>query len=124
VRRTNVHAVMGIGGAPEGVLTAAALRCLNGDMQARLVPTKEGRRSACGDGHHRPKRIYTERDLAPGPHLMFAACGVTDGNLLRGVRFFGHGMRTSSVLMSSAENLIQFVDSVKLDGDAATVVEF
>jgi fructose-1,6-bisphosphatase/sedoheptulose 1,7-bisphosphatase-like protein len=55
---------------------------------------------------------------------MFAACGVTDGNLLRGVRFFGHGARTSSVLMSSSENLIQFVDSVKLDGDPGTVVEF
>ncbi len=125
VRRTNVHAVMGIGGAPEGVLTAAALRCLNGHMQARLVPTKEGQEERFkAMGITDMKRIYTERDLAPGPYLMFAACGVTDGNLLRGVRFFGHGLRTSSVLMSSSANLIQFVDSVKLDGDAQTVVEF
>ena len=125
VRRTNVHAVMGIGGAPEGVLTAAALRCLNGHMQARLVPTKEGQEERFkAMGITDMKRIYTERDLAPGPHLMFAACGVTDGNLLRGVRFFGHGSRTSSVLMSSSEHLIQFVDSVKLDGDPGTVVEF
>ena len=125
VRRTNVHAVMGIGGAPEGVLTAAALRCLNGDMQARLVPTKEGQEERFkAMGITDMKRIYTERDLAPGPNIMFAASGVTDGNLLRGVRFFGHGHRTSSVLMSSSEHLIRFVDTCKLDGDPDAVVEF
>jgi len=125
VRRTNVHAVMGTGGAPEGVLTAAALRCLNGYMQARLVPTKEGQEERMkAMGITDVKRVYTERDLAPGPNIMFAACGVTDGNLLRGVRFFGHGCRTSSVLMSSIEHLIRFVDSVKLDGTPDVVVEF
>jgi len=125
VRRTNVHAVMGIGGAPEGVLAAAALRCLNGHMQARLVPTKDGQEERMrAMGITDVKRVYTERDLAPGPDLMFAACGVTDGNLLLGVRFFGHGCRTSSVLMSSQEHLIRFVDSVKLDGDPDVVVEF
>ena len=125
VRRTNVHAVMGTGGAPEGVLTAAALRCLNGYMQARLVPTKDGQEERMRTmGITDVKRVYTERDLAPGPNIMFAACGVTDGNLLAGVRFFGHGCRTSSVLMSSQEHLIRFVDSVKLDGDPDTVVEF
>ena len=125
VRRTNVHAVMGIGGAPEGVLAAAALRCLNGHMQARLVPTREGQEERFrAMGITDIRRIYTERDLAPGPHIVFAASGVTDGNLLRGVRFFGHGCRTNSVLMSTSENLIQFVDSVKLDGDPDVVVEF
>jgi fructose-1,6-bisphosphatase class II len=125
VRRTNVHAVMGIGGAPEGVLTAAALRCLNGHMQARLVPTKEGQEARMkAMGITDVKRVYTERDLAPGPDILFAACGVTDGNLLGGVRFFGHGARTSSVLMSSSEHLIRFIDSVKLDGDPDVVVEF
>ena len=125
VRRTNVHAVMGTGGAPEGVLTAAALRCLNGYMQARLVPTKEGQEERMrAMGITDIKRIYTERDLAPGPDIMFAACGVTDGSFMRGVRFFGHGCRTSSVLMSPAEHLIRFVDSVKLDGDPDVVVEF
>src|SRR5262249_42126953 len=101
VRGTNVHAVMGTGGAPEGVLTAAALRCLNGGMQGRLVPTKDGteeRMRAMGISD--PKRIYTERDLAPGPEILFSATGVTDGNLMQGVRFFGHGIRTSSVIMS------------------------
>jgi len=125
VRRTNVHAVMGIGGAPEGVLAAAALRCLNGHMQARLVPTKEGQEERMRQmGITDVKRIYSETDLAPGPDILFAATGVTDGNLLGGVRFFGHGCRTSSVLMSSAEHLIRFVDSVKLDGDPDVVVEF
>jgi fructose-1,6-bisphosphatase II / sedoheptulose-1,7-bisphosphatase len=125
VRRTNVHAVMGTGGAPEGVLTAAALRCLNGYMQARLVPTKEGQEERMrAMGITDVKRVYTERDLAPGPDILFAASGVTDGNLLRGVRFFGHGSRTNSVLMSSSEHLIRFVDSVKLDGDPDTVIEF
>ncbi|MGD9764044.1 MAG: class II fructose-bisphosphatase [Candidatus Binatia bacterium] len=125
VRRTNVHAVMGIGGAPEGVLTAAALRCLNGHMQARLVPTKEGQEERMRSmGISDVRRIYSERDLAPGPHLLFAACGVTDGNLLRGVRFFGHGCRTSSVVMSSSERMIRFIDSVALDGHPETVVEF
>ncbi len=125
VRRTNVHAVMGIGGAPEGVLTAAALRCLNGGMQARLVPTKDGQEERMkAMGITDIKRIYTERDLAPGPDIMFAACGVTDGSLLNGVRFFGHGCRTSSVLMSSADRQISFIDSVKLDGDPDVVVEF
>jgi fructose-1,6-bisphosphatase class II len=125
VRGTNVHAVMGIGGAPEGVLAAAALRCLNGGMQARLVPTKEGQEERMkAMGITDVKRIYSERDLAPGPDIMFAACGVTSGNLLEGIRFFGHGCRTHSVLMSSTEHSIRFIDSVKLDGDPDVIVEF
>lgn len=125
VRGTNVHAVMGIGGAPEGVLTAAALRCLNGGMVARLVPTKEGQEERMrAMGIIDLQRVYTERDLAPGPNIMFAASGVTDGSLMRGVRFFGHGCRTSSLLMSLQEHRIRFVDSVSLDGDRNVIVEF
>jgi fructose-1,6-bisphosphatase class II len=125
VRRTNVHAVMGIGGAPEGVLAAAALRCLNGGMQARLVPTKPGQEERMkAMGIQDPKRVYTERDLAPGPDILFVATGVTDGNFMRGVRFFGGGHRTSSIIMSLRERQIRFVDSVRLDGGADTVVEF
>ena len=125
VRRTNVHAVMGTGGAPEGVLTAAAMRCLNGGMQARLVMTKEGQEERMkAMGITDLKRIYTERDLAPGPDIIFAASGVTDGSFMRGVRFFGHGARTSSIVMSLQERLIRFVDSVWLDGDPNVVVEF
>jgi fructose-1,6-bisphosphatase class II len=125
VRRTNVHAVMGIGGAPEGVLAAAAVRCLNGGMQGRLVPTKEGQEERMrAMGISDPKRIFTERDLAPGPEIMFAASGVTDGSFMRGVRFFGHGSRTSSLIMSLSDHMIRFVDSVRLDGTPDVVVEF
>jgi fructose-1,6-bisphosphatase class II len=125
VRRTNVHAVMGIGGAPEGVLAAAALRCLNGGMQARLVPTKPGQEERMkAMGITDPKRIYTERELAPGPDILFVATGVTDGSFMRGVRFFGGGYRTSSIIMSLRERQIRFVDSVRLDGGGDTVVEF
>jgi fructose-1,6-bisphosphatase class II len=125
VRGTNVHAVMGTGGAPEGVLAAAAIRCLNGGMQGRLVPTKEGQEERMRQmGIPDPQRIFTERDLAPGPEIIFAACGVTDGNFMRGVRFFGHGHRTSSLLMSLSDRMIRFVDSVRLDGTPDVVVEF
>src|SRR5437899_5397969 len=125
VRGTNVHAVMGIGGAPEGVLAAAALRCLNGGMRARLVTTKQGqeermRRMGISD----PKRVYTEKDLAPGPEILFVATGVTDGALMRGVRFFGGGLRTSSVIMSYQERLIRFADSVRLEEGVDRAVEF
>ena len=125
VRGTNVHAVMGIGGAPEGVLAAAALRCLIGGMRARLVPTKPGQEERMRKmGITDPKRVYTEEDLAPGPEFLFVATGVTDGALMRGVRFFGGGLRTSSVIMSFRERLIRFADSVRLEEDAKVVVEF
>jgi fructose-1,6-bisphosphatase II len=125
VRGTNVHAVMGIGGAPEGVLTAGALRCLNGGMVARLVQTKPGQEERMRKmGITDVNRVYTEHDLAPGDDIIFAASGVTDGSLMRGVRFFGHGCRVSSILMSSRERRIRFVESVLLDGDPDVVVEF
>ncbi len=125
VRRTNVHAVMGIGGAPEGVLAAAALRCLNGGMQARLVPTKAGSEERMrAMGITDPKRIYTERDLAPGPDILFVATGVTDGSFMRGVRFFGGGLRTSSIIMSLRERMIRFADTVRLEDGGDVVVEF
>jgi fructose-1,6-bisphosphatase class II len=131
VRRTNVHAVMGIGGAPEGVLAAAALRCLNGGMEGRLVPFKSGEEERKkfeerlrGMGIADPNRTYSERELAPGPDILFAATGVTDGNLLRGVRFFGHGSRTTSLVIALRERTIQFVDTVRLDGSPDAVVEF
>src|SRR5262245_34741103 len=125
VRGTNVHAVMGIGGAPEGVLAAAAIRCLNGGMHGRLVPTKEGQEERMRSmGISDPKRIFTERDLAPGSEILFAASGVTDGSLMQGVRFFGHGIRTSSVLMSLRERRIRFIDTVHVDERPDAVIEF
>jgi fructose-1,6-bisphosphatase II / sedoheptulose-1,7-bisphosphatase len=100
VSGTGVHAVMGTGGAPEGVLTAAAMRCLNGEILARLVLTKPEDEARCrAMGITDFKRIYRSTDLAPGKDMLFAATGVTDGSLMKGVQFFGAGIRTSSLVM-------------------------
>ena len=97
---TGVHAVMGSGGAPEGVITAAAIRCLNGYMLGRLVVKPDQEERLARMGIKDKNRIYEAEDLAPGKQLIFAATGVTDGALLKGVRFFGEGTRTSSVIMT------------------------
>lgn len=116
VAGTGVHAVMGIGGAPEGVLTAAALRCLNGDMQARLVIAKPDQEKRLKDmGIDDLKKIYTTEELAPGKKIIFAACGVTDGTLLKGVRFFGGGCRTHTLIMALQARKVRFIDTVHLD---------
>jgi fructose-1,6-bisphosphatase II len=110
---SGVHAVMGTGGAPEGVLTAAAMRCLNGEIFSRLVvstPEHETRCRAMGITDF--KKVYRSRDLAPGRSLIFAATGVTDGALMRGVRFFGDGIRTGSVIMQNDPHRIRFIDSI------------
>jgi fructose-1,6-bisphosphatase II len=110
---SGVHAVMGTGGAPEGVLTAAAMRCLNGEILARLVVTKPEHEERCrAMGITDFKRVYRAKDLACGQKVIFAATGVTDGALMRGVRFFGEGIRTSSVIMQNAPHQIRFVDSI------------
>jgi fructose-1,6-bisphosphatase class II len=110
---TGVHAVMGTGGAPEGVLTAAAMRCLNGEIFARLVVRKPEDAERCrAMGITDLDRVYTSKDLAPGESIIFAATGVTDGTLLRGVRFFGEGTRTSSVVMQTQPHLLRFVDTI------------
>ena len=99
---TGVHAVMGTGGAPEGVLTAAALRCLNGQILARLVVSKpEHHERLAKMGIKDTKSIYDTDDLAPGKRIIFACTGVTEGSLLRGVRFFGEGVRTHSLILLS-----------------------
>ncbi|HBY62356.1 MAG TPA: class II fructose-bisphosphatase [Solibacterales bacterium] len=114
VRGAGVHAVMGTGGAPEGVITAAAMRCLNGEMVGRLVvDTPELEERVKRMGIPDPKRIYRAQDLAPGDHLVFAATGVTKGALLEGVRFFRGGYRTHSIVMTSAANSVRFIDSVR-----------
>jgi fructose-1,6-bisphosphatase II len=110
---TGVHSVMGTGGAPEGVLTAAALRCLNGQILARLVVSKpEDAERLAKMGVKDLKRIYDTEDLAPGKKMIFACTGVTDGNLLKGVRFFGEGVRTSSMILTLDERQVRFIDSV------------
>jgi fructose-1,6-bisphosphatase class II len=113
IRGTNIHAVMGIGGAPEGVLTAAALRCLNGEMQGRLVATEDWHRRRLEEiGIADPNHVYTTTELASGDDVIFVASGVTKGDLLEGVRFFGRGVRVSSVVMSAATRSVRFIESV------------
>jgi len=121
---TGVHAVMGSGGAPEGVITAAAVRCLNGYMLGRLVvkPDQEERLERMGIKDK--NRIYEAEDLAPGKQLIFAATGVTDGALMKGVRFFGEGTRTSSVIMTLRTGKVRFVESIHLDKNPDFKVRF
>jgi fructose-1,6-bisphosphatase II / sedoheptulose-1,7-bisphosphatase len=138
VAGTNIHALVGIGGAPEGVLTAAAMKCLNGEIQARLVFDPE--RLGVDKGKVPPKtevlerlqtmgitdgnKIYDTNDLAPGRKIIFAATGVTDGALLKGVRFFGAGKRTHSVVMTTESRHIRFVDTLHIEGGPDTVIRF
>ena len=121
---SGVHAVMGIGGAPEGVLTAAAMRCLGGEIFARLVvdsPEHEARCRSMGITDF--KRIYKSKDLAPGKNIVFAATGVTDGSLMKGVRFFGAGTRTVTLVMQTHPHRIRFVDSIHLADNADSAVK-
>jgi fructose-1,6-bisphosphatase II len=115
VQGTNVHAVMGIGGAPEGVITAAAMRCLGGEIQARFRYRSDEER-ARGErmGHGDESRVYHTDDLASGENLVFAATGVTGGDLLEGVRFFGGGARTHSLVMAYQTKTVRFVDTVHM----------
>ncbi|HUQ92555.1 MAG TPA: class II fructose-bisphosphatase [Bryobacteraceae bacterium] len=115
VRGTGVHAVMGTGGAPEGVITAAAIRCLHGAMVGRLViDTPELEERITSMGIRDPRRVYSARDLASGRSIVFAATGVTEGALLRGVRFFGQGCRTHSLVLTMCTNKVRFVDTVHM----------
>ena len=116
VRGTGVHAVMGTGGAPEGVLSAVALRCLGGEIQARLRwrSDEERDRAVAMGVDPSMERVYATTDLAPGNNLVFAAAGVTDGDLLGGVRFFGGGARTHSLVMGYQSKEVRFIDTVHM----------
>jgi fructose-1,6-bisphosphatase class II len=122
---TGVHAVMGIGGAPEGVLTAAAMRCLNGEIHARLVVnTPELEERVAKMGIKDKDRVYRSEDLAPGNNIIFAATGVTEGGLLQPVRFFGDGIRTYSLIMTKSTGKVRFVDSIHVNPGPEFKVRF
>jgi len=124
VRGTGVHATMGIGGAPEGVITAAAMRCLGGEIQGRLVALdaeQEGRLAELG--YRDLGRIYRTEELAPGENIVVSATGVTDGQLLKGVRFFGGGCRTSTLFLSLKRRLARFVDTIHRE-ELTTPIQF
>jgi fructose-1,6-bisphosphatase II / sedoheptulose-1,7-bisphosphatase len=128
---------MGIGGGPEGVITAAAMKCLNGEIQSRFVLKEQLEqaedRAKIPDGLVErmrqmgisdPARVYHTNDLAPGDKIIFAACGVTDGAILHGVRFFGTGKRTQSLVMTTETMHVRFVDTVHVEGGPDAFVRF
>lgn len=120
IRGTATHGAMGIGGAPEGVLTAAAMRCLGGRILGKLRPLEKWQEDRLLEmGYTNHDKIYETEELASGNDIIFVATGVTDGDLLRGVRFFGGGIRTSSLFMSLKTSTIRFVDTIYKDEGAA-----
>ena len=122
---TGVHAVMGTDGAPEGVLTAAAMRCLNGEIQGRLVLTKPADKERLKKmGITNLEKVYRTEDLAPGPSVIFAAAGVTDGALLKGVRFFGDGLRTHTLVMTTVPHQVRFIDTIHAKDDPDVKIRF
>lgn len=125
IRGTGIHASIGIGGAPEGVITAAAMRCLNGRMQGRLRPLEKWQEERLKEmGFEDHEKVYETHELASGRDLIFSATGVTDGDLLRGVRFFQGGIRTSSLFLSLKTSTIRFVDTIYQEEGGELAVTF
>lgn len=114
VSGTGVHAVFGTGGAPEGVLAAAALRCLGGAILGRIRPRDEAEAERARSMGIDLNKIYRTEDLASGENLIFAATGITDGELFKGVHFFGGGARTHSLVMTYRHGTMRFVDTVHI----------
>jgi fructose-1,6-bisphosphatase II / sedoheptulose-1,7-bisphosphatase len=127
---TNTHALMGIGAAPEGVISAAALRCLGGHFQGQLIydpavvktgligESKEANIERLQSmGITDPDRTYEAEELASGKTILFAGCGITPGTLMDGVRFFGGGARTETLVISNQSKTARFVDTIHLIDD-------
>ena len=110
---TGIDVLMGIGGAPEGVLAAAALRCVGGDMQGILRPRNpQEKERALKMGIKDINQVFGLEDLAKGEDVMFAATGVTNGDFLRGVRFFKGGAETHSVVMRAKSGTLRYISSI------------
>jgi fructose-1,6-bisphosphatase II len=110
---TGIHVSMGTGGAPEGVLAAAALRCLGGNFMGRLKPRNDEEiRRATEMGFDDVNKVLKMEDLVKNDDVTFVATGITDGDLVRGVRFFGNGARTHSIIMNSRSSTVRFVETV------------
>jgi fructose-1,6-bisphosphatase II len=108
---SGIDLLIGIGGSPEGVIAAAALKCLGGELQARLWPRNEEERRFAAEMDYDLHRILTADDLVRGDNIFFAATGITDGEILRGVRYTGTGARTHSLVMRSRSGTIRFVEA-------------
>ncbi|WP_172651880.1 class II fructose-bisphosphatase [Rhodococcus opacus] len=102
--------LLGIGGTPEGVIAAAALRCMGGAIQGRLAPTNDAERRRAIDAGHDLDRVLHTEDLVSGDNVFFCATGVTDGDLLRGVRYAAGGATTQSIVMRSKSGTVRMID--------------
>ncbi|MEM9165131.1 MAG: class II fructose-bisphosphatase [Cyanobacteria bacterium P01_F01_bin.4] len=124
---TNTHALMGIGAAPEGVISAAAMRCMGGHFQGQLIydpaivktgligESKEANLDRLKSmGITDPDKVYTAEELASGETVLFAGCGITPGDLMQGVRFFHGGIRTQSLVISNQSSTARFVDTIHM----------
>lgn len=131
---TNIHALMGIGAAPEGVISAAAMRALGGHFQGQLIydpevvktgligESKESNLERLASmGITDPDKVYNAEELASGETVLFAACGITPGPLMNGVRFFHGGARTESLVISSQSKTARFVDTIHMFESPKTI---
>ncbi len=121
IRGTNVHAVMGTGGAPEGVLAAAAMKCLGGEIQGRFRPRNDEERKRLEAMGANETKIYTTNELAPGENIVFSATGITDGDLIRGVKFFKDGARTHTISLGYKSQVLRFSEAIHLFAEGARV---
>lgn len=122
---SGIHVVMGTGGAPEAVLSAAAVKCLGGEIQAQFRWRSEAEKARAADmglAGIEEDFVHTIETLAPANQLVFASCGVTTGDLLQGVRYFGSGARTHSILLTYHTGLVRFVDSIHMNRDKPSAI--
>jgi fructose-1,6-bisphosphatase II len=113
MRGADLHAIIGIGGAPEGILAAAVMQCLGGEMQARMWPTQRSQVEQLREyGFVDPERKLELDDLIRGQDVVFAATGITQGESLQGVRYFRGGARTHTVVMTTEPRVVRFMDTI------------
>jgi fructose-1,6-bisphosphatase II len=103
--------LVGIGGTPEGIIAAAAIRCMGGAIQAKLAPTDDNERQKAIDAGYDLDRVLTTEDLVSGENVFFCATGVTEGDLLQGVRYYGGGCTTHSIVMRSKSGTVRMIES-------------
>lgn len=122
IEGSGVHMVVGTGGAPEGVLAAAALKCVGGDMQARLKPETEEEVRRCHEmGIKDVNQVLTLDDLVRSDDVIFAATAITRGNLLNPIQYFPGGARTHTIVMRSKTGTVRFLDTIHMDEKLKTL---
>lgn len=110
--KTGIDLMLGIGGTPEGIIAAAALMCMGGAIQGRLTPTSDDEHRKAIDAGHDLDRVLTTRDLVNGEDVFFSATGITNGDLIRGVRYHADSVTTHSIVMRSKSGTIRTIESV------------